>query len=63
MPFFKKKDDKPSDHVEFLTLPEGFNRKKPIYINDENIHQYIFKPCCHPIPGDDVWDISTPRTA
>ena len=50
----KKKDDKPSDHVEFLTLPEGFNRKKPIYINDENIHQYIFKPCCHPIPGDDV---------
>lgn len=54
VPFFKKKDDKPSDHVEFLTLPEGFNRKKPIYINDENIHQYIFKPCCHPIPGDDV---------
>ena len=35
-------------------MPEKFNRKKPIYINDENIHQYKFKHCCHPIPGDDI---------
>ena len=35
-------------------VPEKFNRKKPIFINDDNIRQYVFKPCCHPIPGDDV---------
>jgi GTP pyrophosphokinase len=37
-----------------FTVPEKFNRKKPIYISDENITQYKFKHCCHPIPGDDV---------
>ena len=35
-------------------VPEKFNRKKPIYITDDNISQYKFKHCCHPIPGDDV---------
>ena len=55
VPFFnKKKETKQEEAVDYMTLPEGFNRKKPIYINDENIHQYIFKSCCHPIPGDDV---------
>ena len=38
----------------FFTVPEKFNRKKPIYITDENIGQYKFKHCCHPIPGDDI---------
>lgn len=55
VPFLGKKkdgDDKPKD--DYMVLPEGFNRKKPIYINEENIHKYVFKPCCHPIPGDDV---------
>ncbi len=55
MPFLKKKDDKQEDpSTELLTVPQGFNRKKPVFINDENIHQYIFRQCCHPIPGDDV---------
>jgi GTP pyrophosphokinase len=35
-------------------VPEKFNRKKPIYINEETIRTYKFKHCCHPIPGDDV---------
>ena len=35
-------------------VPEKFNRKKPIFITDDNITQYKFKHCCHPIPGDDV---------
>ncbi len=37
-----------------FVVPEKFNRKKPIYITDDNIGQYKFKHCCHPIPGDDV---------
>ena len=39
---------------ELFVVPEKFNRKKPIYINDDNISQYKFPNCCHPIPGDDV---------
>jgi len=35
-------------------VPDKFNRKKPIYVNEENIHQYLFPSCCHPIPGDDT---------
>jgi len=47
----KKQND---GQQELFVVPEKFNRKKPIYITDENIGQYKFKPCCHPIPGDDV---------
>ena len=54
VPFLKKKDEKQEETAEFMTIPEGFNRKKPVFINDSNIHQYVFRPCCHPIPGDDV---------
>lgn len=39
---------------ELFVVPEKFNRKKPIYITDDNIGQYKFKHCCHPIPGDDI---------
>ena len=39
---------------EFFVVPENFNRKKPIYITDDNIGQYKFRHCCHPIPGDDI---------
>lgn len=37
-----------------ITVTKDFNRKKPIYINELNIHQYKFNNCCHPIPGDDI---------
>ena len=47
----KNVDDKRQD---LFVVTKDFNRKKPIYISDENINQYIFKQCCHPIPGDDV---------
>ena len=50
----QKKTEKTEKTDEYIVLPTDFNRKKPIYINDDNIHQYIFKSCCHPIPGDDV---------
>ena len=39
---------------QFFVVPEKFNCKKPIYITDDNLTQYKFKHCCHPIPGDDI---------
>ena len=53
VPFVKNK--KPDDtDPELFTVPEKFNRKKPIYISEETILQYKFPTCCHPIPGDDA---------
>ena len=40
--------------LQLFTIPEKFNRKKPIFITDDNITQYKFTHCCHPIPGDDI---------
>ena len=54
VPFVKtKKQDEDSDDELFI-VPEKFNRKKPIYINEDNIRQYKYPSCCHPIPGDDI---------
>ncbi len=53
----KKGDDdgeQLSVNGEFFTVPDKFNRKKPVYIAEDNIGQYKFKHCCHPIPGDDI---------
>ncbi|MCH5307369.1 MAG: bifunctional (p)ppGpp synthetase/guanosine-3',5'-bis(diphosphate) 3'-pyrophosphohydrolase [Prevotella sp.] len=44
----------PGEEQELFVVPENFNRKKAIVINDDNIRQYKFKHCCHPIPGDDI---------
>ena len=49
-----KQPKKDANQQELFVVPEKFNRKKPIFITDENIKQYVFKPCCHPIPGDDI---------
>jgi GTP pyrophosphokinase len=53
VPFVKSKK-KEKTEPELFVVPEKFNRKKPIYITDDNINQYKFSTCCHPIPGDDV---------
>jgi GTP pyrophosphokinase len=55
----KKTDDDESQEIiapagELYVVDKGFNKKKPVYVNDENIQQYIFPRCCHPIPGDDI---------
>ena len=50
----KKKESASEQQQELFVVPENFNRKKPIFITDDNITQYKFKHCCHPIPGDDV---------
>jgi len=39
---------------QILVVGENFNRKRPIYINEESIGTFIFPNCCHPIPGDDI---------
>ena len=55
VPFLgRNKQKKEPEQQELFVVPEKFNRKKPIYLSDENIRQYKFKHCCHPIPGDDV---------
>ena len=48
----KKKED--GSKQELFIVPEKFNRKKPIFISEDNIKQYKFVGCCHPIPGDDA---------
>ena len=50
----QKKTVEEEQQQNLFVVPEKFNRKKPIYITDDNIGQYKFKHCCHPIPGDDV---------
>ena len=55
VPFVKaKKTEEEQPAADLFVVPEKFNRKKPIYITDETIHQYKFPSCCHPIPGDDA---------
>ena len=50
----KKKEKENGKQVERITIDKDFNRKKPIFVTEENIGQYIFPHCCHPIPGDDI---------
>jgi GTP pyrophosphokinase len=50
----KNKEGYSEQQSKLFVVPENFNRKKPIFISDDNITQYKFKHCCHPIPGDDV---------
>jgi GTP pyrophosphokinase len=60
VPFIGKgKDSKKAvagnnDQQQLFIVPEKFNRKKPIFVSDTNIQQYVFPSCCHPIPGDDI---------
>ena len=54
VPFVKAKKKQEEAQPELFVVPEKFNRKKPLYITDENIRQFKFPTCCHPIPGDDV---------
>ena len=54
VPFVGKKKKEEEPKQDLFIVPEKFNRKKPIYISEENINQYKFANCCHPIPGDDA---------
>lgn len=37
-----------------IVVTKNLNKKKPIFINEDNIYRYIFPHCCHAIPGDDI---------
>ncbi len=37
-----------------IVVDKKLNKKKPIFINEDNITRYIFPNCCHLIPGDDA---------
>ena len=39
---------------DYFIVGKDFNRKKPVYITENNITQFIFPSCCNPIPGDDA---------
>ena len=39
---------------DYFIVPKDFNRKKPVFITENNITQFVFPTCCHPIPGDDA---------
>ena len=54
VPFVGKKKKEETVKQELFIVPEKFNRKKPVFISEENIKQYKFPGCCHPIPGDDA---------
>ena len=54
VPFVKAKKAEEEQQPDLFIVPEKFNRKKPIYLSEDNIRQFLFPDCCHPIPGDDV---------
>ncbi len=58
IPFIGKDKAKAAEQVMrqqgYFIVPKDFNRKKPIFITEDNISQFIFTSCCHPIPGDDA---------
>lgn len=56
IPFLGRDKQKKEDATtqDLFVVTDGFNRKKPIYISDDNIGQFKFRHCCHPIPGDDI---------
>lgn len=54
VPFYKSK---PQEEQASATSPEDtlvIDRKKPLYLNEENIGRVVMCPECHPIPGDEV---------
>lgn len=56
VPFLGKKKETSSNsaNIELLIVDKEFNRKKPVFITDKNIKQFVFPKCCHVIPGDDA---------
>ena len=54
VPFFGHSEKKEGKKDNFFIVGEGFNKKKTVIINEENISQFIFPACCHAIPGDDI---------
>ena len=57
VPFMKseKKEEKTIPLKRgLLEVGKDFNKKIPCYLTEETIQMYVFRDCCHPIPGDDI---------
>lgn len=54
VPFLNRNERREDKKTEYFTVGEGFNKKKPVYVNEENISKFVFPACCHAIPGDDI---------
>lgn len=54
VPFFNRTERREERNTEYFTVGEGFNKKKPVYVNEENISKFVFPACCHAISGDDI---------
>ena len=58
VPFIGKDKEKTQQSLveshDYFIVPKDFNRKKPLFITETNIPQFIFPSCCAPIPGDDA---------
>ena len=39
---------------QLFVVTKDFNRKRPVYLTESNIEQFVFASCCHVIPGDDA---------
>ena len=48
----KSSDD--TDATTLLVVGKEFNRKKPFYVDDENVMRLVIPKCCRAIPGDDA---------
>ena len=55
---FIKADKKEAKTIKasrnLLEVGPEFNKKQPCYLTEETIQMYLFRDCCHPIPGDDI---------
>ena len=55
---FIKGDKKEANTIKagrgLLEVGPDFNKKKPCMLTEETIQMYVFRDCCHPIPGDDI---------
>ena len=61
--FGGNKDNKEPIEEKPLQEKEKINTKQILKLTEENIQKnYIMAECCHPIPGDEYWDIWTKTT-
>ncbi len=61
VPFFGtgKQAEAPSSEEDdtqprLIVIGKDFNKKKPFFVDDDNLPRLIFATCCNPIPGDDA---------